>query len=328
MGGKSPGTQTTTTQENKQAPAYVQQAQQNLLNQGGNILQPFLNQPAYAIAGQNPDQQQAFDYARQIAVNAFPQGGSGVPQISGMTDAAKAQFTPGTASQLGPSDYKPFLNEYTQDVVNTSLANMRRQNNDTQAQIGAKAAAAGAFGGSREALMRGQQNRAFGEQAAGTVAQLMAQGFDKAQALALANAQMKQQTGMQNTSIQNQMATSNAGLAQNARQFNADYGIKAAQTNSGLQDAEQARQLKALQALLGSGNQQQQFGQQIVDLPFSTLQKLAAITPQDNSMSGTSTKQSPDNSPSPLQQLLGVGLTIGGMGMPGGGSLLGSLFRR
>jgi hypothetical protein len=431
-GGSAP-TQTTTTDESKQAPAYVTAAQQNLISQGGNILSPFLNQPDYGIMGQNPDQQQAFDYARQMAVDAFPStsaGGNGAPAYTapgayqgasytapgayqsaaysapgpyqspgpyaspggaGMVDAATGKFTAGSAAQLGGDEYRQFLNPYTQDVVNTTLANMRRQNNDTHAQIGARSAASGAFGGSREAIMRGQQDRSFGEQSGSTVAQLMAQGYDKATAQAMQNAQMRQQTGMQNTSLQNAMSQFNAGqqnqvreynagandrmnladaqnrnqyglsaaqmanqydlnssqqasqfnqnaaqqanqyglaTSQNANQFNQNaaqqanqYGLSAAQMANqyglqapGIQDSlannAQARQLKALQQLLATGNQQQQFGQSAVDLPFTMLDRLKGITPQDTSYTGTSTKVAPDNSPSPLMQILGLGATV------------------
>lgn len=376
-------TQTTTTDESKQAPAYVTAAQQNLISQGGSILSPFLNQPNFGIMGQNPDQQQAFDYARQMAVDAFPTTSTGGPSGpaytapgayqaasytapgeyssaggGNMVDAATGKFTAGNAAQIGADEYKPFLNAYTQDVVNTSLANMRRQNNDTQAQIGARAAAAGSFGGSREAIMRGQQNRSFGEQAASTTAQLMAQGMDKAQALAAQNAAMRQQTGMQNTSLENATSQFNAGQQNQVREFNAasndkmsladaqnrnqyglsaaqmanqfgqtaaqqanQYGLSAAQMANqyglqapGIQDSlannAQARQLKALQQLLATGNQQQQFGQSAVDLPFTMLDRLKGITPQDTSYTGTKTQVAPDNSPSPLMQILGLGATV------------------
>jgi hypothetical protein len=393
-------TQTTTTDESKQAPAYVTAAQQNLISQGGNILSPFLNQPDYAIMGQNPDQQQAFDYARQMAVDVFPSrdnighemppkytaptytapgayqaasyaapGEYASPGGAGMVDAARGQFTAGNAAQLGADEYKPFLNPYTQDVVNTSLANLRRQNNDTQAQIGARSAASGSFGGSREAIMRGEQDRSFGEQAASTVAQLMAAGYDKATAQAMQNAQMRQQTGMQNTSIENSMSQFNAGQQNQVREYNAgandrmnladaqnrnQYGLSAAQMANqfgqtaaqqanqyglasaqnanqfglsaaqmanqyglqapGIQDSlannAQARQLKALQQLLATGNQQQAFGQSAIDLPFSMLDRLKGITPQDTSYTGTKTQVAPDNSPSPLMQILGLGATV------------------
>jgi hypothetical protein len=318
-------TQTTTEDTSKQAPAYVQAAQQNLIGTGGNMLSPFLNQPSMGIMGQNPDQTQAFDYARQIAMNAFNPGAQTAAGMVRPIDAKAANFKAGQAAQLGAGEYKDFMNPYVNDVVMATNANLRRQNDEAQAQIGGRMAAAGAFGGSREAVMRGQQNRAHGDQVATTTAQLMSQGYDKAQALALANAQMRQQTGMQNTAIENQMTVGNADRATDARKFNA---ATMPQVYGSLQSQDQANQLRALQALLGTGNQQQAFGQSVVDLPWTMLDRLKGITPSDNSLNQQTTKTSPDNSPSPLQQLLGGALTIGGMGVSGGGTLLGNLFKK
>jgi hypothetical protein len=70
MGKNTPDTQTTV--QNQQVPAYVQQAQQNLLNAGQNLTNPFIQTPpAYRVAGFTPDQTMGFDLSRDMAQNAF-----------------------------------------------------------------------------------------------------------------------------------------------------------------------------------------------------------------------------------------------------------------
>lgn len=109
----------------------------------------------------------------------------------------------GTAEQVTGSEIQSFLNPYTQSVVDTTLNTMGRQRDVTAANNRARSAAAGSFGGSRQALQAAELDRSFGDQAASTTAQLMSQGYDRATATALSNAGMRQQTGLANQNAAN-----------------------------------------------------------------------------------------------------------------------------
>lgn len=390
---KGPKTQTVT--QNTEPPAYVQTAQQNLLNTVGNFTLPFVSQsPANTVAGFTPDQTMAFDLTRGLAQNAFTAppistSGSnplldtfavgGTPQpitpyweanapdtiqpysfgAATMGPAAMASVAPG---QVGGQQIQALLNPYIQGVIDPAVAQMRRQLGQTQAQIGAQNASTAAFGGSRAALQSSEANRAFSDQAAQLTGQLMSQGYDRATATALANAQAAQQIGLANqsaynTSRENEAQRQQAAWSQNAQAINAanlanaqlgaqnqqfntaahnaaqqaaiNLGIVGATTVPQLQDtlatAAQQRQMQALNALLGTGQMQQQTAQQSLGQPMDMLKTLIAATP--NNYGGTTTSQQPSNAPSPLQTIGGLGLTM--LGMPSasiGGSLLSGLF--
>jgi len=169
-------------------------------------------------------------------------------------DAVGQGYSPtmATAEQLDPTAYKAFLNPYTQDVVDTTTANMRRQYGQTAAGIGAKAAASGAFGGSRQALQSAQLDRSFGEQVATTTAQLMSAGFDKATASAMANAQMQQQTNLANASAANQASQFGAQAGNTASLANASASNSASQYNANAQNTRD--QFNAGQALTSANS--------------------------------------------------------------------------
>lgn len=73
-----------------------------------------------------------------------------------------------------------FQNPYTSQVVNQTIKDMDRARQMTANQISGDAARAGAFGGSREALMRAENNRNFADRTAAAVGQLRQQGFNTA----------------------------------------------------------------------------------------------------------------------------------------------------
>jgi hypothetical protein len=94
--------------ENKQAPAYVQAAGQNLVNTGQNVLGGFLQPSDYAIAGFNPDQMAAFDLTRQAAANSltmpYPDAYGSFNQGANLARTVPIQSYHAATSQ-GPATY-------------------------------------------------------------------------------------------------------------------------------------------------------------------------------------------------------------------------------
>jgi hypothetical protein len=273
--------QTSTTSSNNTPPPYVQAAQQNLLSTGQNLASPFTSDaPAFGVAGFNPDQMAAFDMARNTAQTASttppitaempririeaptataqqagpstgynallaPDAATASAQQVGPASQAAAQQA--TAAQTDPNAYKPFLNPYTQDVVNSSNDELRRQHGITQAGISANMASGAAFGGSREGVRAGEADRAFLDKSGSMTAQLMSQGYDKAVAQAMADTQLRQQAGLQNAQLGTQTSQFNTNQANDISKLNAQLG-----TSVGLNNAQRADQAGQFNAQLGT----------------------------------------------------------------------------
>jgi hypothetical protein len=368
--GKGSGTQTTT--QTKELDPDVKKAMMDLWNAGQDTMGDWVGYPSYRVAGFTPDQLYAQDQMRfQLhnaqnnpdyrpqtisAGNPMMAGFSGIPgaNLAGFTGAgqmAQGAATDAAGARLSGDAYREFMNPYIQSVIDPAVAKMRRERDITAAGAGARAAAGGAYGGSRGALERSQIDRAHNEQVATLVPQLMAQGYDRATASAMANAQMAQQTSLANAAARNNMALNNAqmtnqGFLQDASQRNAMSTNNAQMMNAimqrnaemlnqmsssnaqmgnqfNLQNAEMMnrfgsanlndrwnRETQAIQQLMQSGMLQQALAQKSLNIPIETLQMLAALRPQSDG-SGTTTTTAPDNSPSPLMQVLGMATSLG-----------------
>ena len=71
-------------------------------------------------------------------------------------------------------------NPYQDQVVNQTIADLNRAREMTQNEIGGQAAKAGAFGGSRQALLEAENNRNYLDRVAAATGQLRQQGFESA----------------------------------------------------------------------------------------------------------------------------------------------------
>jgi hypothetical protein len=93
---------------------------------------------------------------------------------------AYTQALQGTTAAGGMPNISAFQNPYTQQVIDTSMADLERQRLMQQNQLGQQASAARAFGGSRQGIAEAETNRAFAEQGGQLAAQLRQQGFNTA----------------------------------------------------------------------------------------------------------------------------------------------------
>jgi hypothetical protein len=127
----------------------------------GNLGQSFSSAGAYQ--------------APQMNTNAYqtqPIGMGGNTPTTPQTPAAPAQPT-GIASQ--------YMNPYLQGVLDPQMAELRRQNDITNMGSNAKMTQAGAFGGSRQAIMNAENNRNLMQEMNKTVGAGYANAYDKAQ---------------------------------------------------------------------------------------------------------------------------------------------------
>lgn len=165
------------------------------------------------------------------------------------------------AGQLSATDLSQYQNPFTQQVIDTTMADLERQRQMQMNQLGAQASSAGAYGGSRQGVAESLTNEAFARQGAQTAAGLRQAGFQTAQQMAQQDIASRMQAGLANQAAAGQDIGFGlqAGLAnQAAAQQDIANRMRAQEFNvqSGLQGAQQ--RLGAAQQLAGLG--QQSFG--------------------------------------------------------------------
>ena len=132
-------------------------------------------------------------------------------QVALQTDAAKAAADLGTL--VGPDAFKQFMSPYQQEVIDTTLAEFDRQQAIADTALRDRAIQAGAFGGGREGVMAAEAARGAATNRANLQAQLLAQGFQQAQAAAAADLQARQGLGQYQSALgQQQQAVEQAKL--------------------------------------------------------------------------------------------------------------------
>ena len=254
---------------------------------------PYFKQ---TVEGLSQGQQQAIANALS-GVGAFQpflqQGSAAVGQ--GIAGAQGASYD--------PTSYQQFMDPYTEDVIARTQADIADKGRQQQNQAQASAVGAGAFGGSRQAVLQGQIAADTMDQQARTGAQLRSQGFQQAQQAAqqAANQQLRQ------AQLTGQLGTAQAGLGQLGQQM-------------GVQD---------INTLLGIGGLQQQQGQRERDveradalaqqaLPYQQVGFMSDIFRGVPALQSTySTTSRPG--PSMGSQLMGLGIAgLGAVGSAGG----------
>ena len=158
--------------------------------------------PDYQVAGLSPSEKASIA-AAQTGVGAYQpfltQGSSTVDQgatlvgdqaAGYMGDASTALQSgigalAGTGAMYDPNSYQDFMNPYEDQVIDNTLADIRRQGDIAQQGVRAQAVGAGAFGGSRGQIAQSELDRNVMKQQADTAAQMRAAGFQNAQQAAM-----------------------------------------------------------------------------------------------------------------------------------------------
>jgi hypothetical protein len=195
-------------------------------------------------------------------------------------------FLQAAQASTGPQAYQQYMSPYQQAVMDTTLREY-----DIQAQKGlpglaAQAIQAGAFGGGREGVQRAEYQSTSDRNRAALQAQLLQQGFGQAQQLAQQN--YLNQLGLAGQT-QGLLGTQIAGL-----------------TTLGAGETSQQ------QAILEA---QRQLAQQQAYQPLNVAERYGAgIQPLIAGQAGRETfTQTIAPTPSPLQNILGIGSTLAGI---------------
>ena len=111
------------------------------------------------------------------------------------------QAAAGLDTLVGPDAYKQFMSPYQQEVIDTSLAAMEREQAKGISSLRQRAAQAGAFGGGREAASLGEYQATADIARAAQEAQLRQAGFQDARAAAAADLAARQGLGQFQSAI-------------------------------------------------------------------------------------------------------------------------------
>jgi len=155
--------------------------------------------------------------------------------------AQGVSYTP-TGSDFTTQYAQQYMNPYLQSALNPQLEEARRQSLITQQGNAAKATSQGAFGGSRQALMDTETQRALGQ----NLANITGQGYNTAYDKAMAQFNADQARKIQEAQYGSDLGLKGLTAATSANQAAGNVGAQQAQY--GLQN---------LQALATSGNTQQ-----------------------------------------------------------------------
>lgn len=256
--GGTKNTSNTTT--NTLDPQYAGAVYGNLDRAESLANTPFQPYAGQRVADFTPMQAQAQNDFGAIAQN---QTGSAPLQAGiGLAQGAGA-YTPSpvTAQPLTGVDLSGYLNPYTEQVVNSTMADLGRQQQIQDVNDAAKATQAGAFGGSRSAVLQNLDDDSFARTAASTLAGLNQQNYAQAQAAAQTDLSRAQAASLANQTAGLQGAQLNLSAANALAGMGGDQLNQALQQAGALQTAGAAQQQNQ-QAQLDAAYQQWQLAQQ------------------------------------------------------------------
>lgn len=312
-GGGGAPTQSTVTNTNipEYARPYVEtmlgSTQQQLFNtapnsSGGTDITgikpytPYSTNPSDYVAGFSPLQQQSFQGASSL--NPAEQLGQGTA-LAGSAGIGGLNF----AGQANPQNFQNqvggYMTPYLQMALAPQLAEANRQYDIAGNQARSQATQAGAFGGSREAIMaaENERNRSMGLQ------NILGQGYNQAFGQAQNQYNQGLQSQLAGLGLANQAAGTLGQLGQT--QFGQEQGAIGLQNQMGAQ--QQAQQQNIINQGIQNYATAQQYPQQQLAFMNSMLRGLPLQT---------STVQGYQAAPSAVSQIAGLGTTgIAGLGL-------------
>ena len=340
----------TTTVQEASLPAFQEAQFKELFGAAKGVAQqPFLPYTGPMVAGFSPDQLRQFQATRGMF-----ESGMGYDPTQALQGMAQEQFKPTIqpvtgfeaptieatqapgAAQIGPvstpqfrgllsQDIGAYQSPYQQQVIDLAMGDIQRQADIARGGAQDRAIRAGAFGGSRSAIIESESQRPYAEQMARTSADLRQRGYEQAQAAAQSDLARQQQLGMFGSEQQQQRALQQAQLGQQAGIFGAELGqqrrmqqaqlqqqrqlggldiagraalaqpsleMQARQQRAGLLGGLQGQQIQGLGLLGQAGAQQQALQQRAIDAQRGEFQRALGYGPQQ------------------------IGLLQGGMGTP------------
>jgi hypothetical protein len=245
----------TTTVQEASLPAFQEQQFKELFGRAkGLSQQPFIPYTGPMVAGFNPDQLQQFQATRGL----FESGMAFDPTQALQGLAQQQRPMTGQVGSLLGAPIEQYQSPFQQQVIDQALGDIQRQADIARGGAQDRAIRAGAFGGSRSALLESESQRPFIEAQARTAANLRQAGFEQAQRAAESDIARQQQLAM----------------------FAPELELRARQQQAGLLGGLQGSQLQNLGLLSGIGQQQQLLQQAGIDASRGEFGRALAYGPQ------------------------------------------------
>lgn len=293
-GGSVP---TSTTQTNTGLPAWaLPYAQDTLAKQSALSERGYQPYGEDRIAGFSPLQEQARTQAAGMQTN------QGVGQ--GMGIAGQVAQGGLNTQAFGQAQADQYMSPYMQNVVDIQKREAQRQSGIQGTQQQAQAAQAGAFGGSRDAIMRAERERNLGTQ----MGDIQAQGSQAAYTNAQQQFNADQNRGIQGMQLAGSAANTLGQLG--GQQFQQGVDINKLQSAYGTQ--EQALKQAGLSQAYQDFQNQQAFPQQQLGYMANMINGLPIGTESSVYRTGT------PGSPSDLQKLSALGMGLSSFFAEGG----------
>jgi hypothetical protein len=302
-GGEAPQQQSST--QTQDLPPWAIPYAQEVLGKGSALSQaPYQAYRGERIAQFTPLQQQAFQGATTMAPSAATGQGINIAgQAAGR--AMNTSYDPYATGQFG-AQAGQYMDPYMQNVVDIQQREAQRAADIAGTQRGAQAVQAGAFGGSRQAIMDAEAARNLATQKGDIQARGLQDAYGRAQTQFNTEQQLREQS----------------------KQYGAGLGLQGLQTaitgaqNLGVlgnQQFQQGMDVNKLQA--GYGTQQQQQVQNILSQQYQDFQDqkrfpYQQLEFQSNLLRGTpsgTTQTMYSAAPSPISQVAGLGTAAYGL---------------
>ncbi len=288
-GGSSPTqTETKTTGLPSWALPY---AKDTLAKQQALSDRPYEAYGAERIAGFSPLQEQAKNTAAGMETSGATGAGIGLAGMAGLGGLNTQNF--------GSQQAQQYMSPYIQNVVDIGKREAQRQSGIQGAQQQSQAAQAGAFGGSRDAIMRAERERNLGTQ----MGDIQAQGNQMAYTNAQQQFNADQNRGLQGLQVAGQAANTLGQLG--GQQFQQGMDINKLQGAYGAQ--EQGMKQQGLDLAYQDFQNQRNYPQQQLGYMANMINGL----PLGSTSTGTTTGT--PGSPSGLQTLGALGMGAYGL---------------
>lgn len=295
-GGSAPAQPTTQTVQQSNIPEYARPYFEDIMSRGQAVsqaeYQPYTGE---RVAPFTPMQQQAFEGIQNLGVSPLIGAGAGMTGAAGIGGLTAGQSY--TQQATSPGSMQAYMSPYMQNVVDFQKTQAIQDYARQLPGMQAGATNAGAFGGSRQAIVESEAQRNLQNQLAGIQAQGTQSAFDAARQAQ----QFGSQLGLQGLGLAGQMGQQFGQLGQQA------FGQQAA----ALQAQQQAGAIQQAQAQQQRDLAYEEFMRQQL-YPQSQLQFLSSLL-RGSVVAPQQTMYTYQQQPSMVSQLGGLG--IGALGL-------------
>jgi hypothetical protein len=220
----------------------------------GVAQQPFIPYTGPMVAGFSPDQLRQFQATRGL----FESSMAADPTKAIQRLAGEARPTTGPAASLLGQDIGAYQSPYQQQVIDATMKDIQRQADIARGGAQERAIRAGAFGGSRSAILESESQRPFVEAMARTAAEQRERGYGQALRSAEADVARQQQMAM----------------------FAPELDLRARQQQAGMLGGLQSQQARTLGLLGAQGALQQALQQQAIGAQRGEFERALGYGPQ------------------------------------------------